>query len=542
VEKTPRQVDRYQAALDYLLGRVNYEKSGHRPYSANHYKLNRMRALLGYLGNPQDRLPTIHIAGTKGKGSTATFLSAIARAAGYKTGLYTSPHFLKIEERFTVDGKQCEPDQLIELVEQLEKAEEKLVSDCGEQATFFELSTALAWLYFEAEKVDLAVIEVGLGGRLDSTNVCSPILTIITSISFDHQAQLGNSIAEIAGEKAGIIKRKIPLVCGARHPEAREVIQRVAVENQSPFLQLGEHFEAIWKSCVMNQDAGERDTTSKNTESKDTASKNTASKDTAKLPTTAVAPISMPTSADLPSADRLLPEARRPVLTSLVDYETQAGELFQILRDVIVGMPGRHQKDNAALAITAAQWLKQLGWSIDPSQIREGLQNAIARGRFEVVGTTPIRIIDTAHNEASIRSLIEAMKDYFPKTRKIVLFAASRDKDIRAMLLELIPAIDLLVITQYRESPRAISIEQLQEIIAEVSSDLALKNPKKISFQPLIAKDPAEAWEMGLQLSGPDDLLCATGSFFFAAELFPVIGLRRFTKLTENNRIADGDN
>jgi dihydrofolate synthase/folylpolyglutamate synthase len=527
VEKTPHQVDRYHAALDYLLGRVNYEKSGHRPYSANHYKLNRMRALLGYLGNPQDRLPTIHIAGTKGKGSTATFLSAIANAAGYKTGLYTSPHFLKIEERFTVDGKQCEPDLLIELVEQLKKAEEKLVSDCGEQATFFELSTALAWLYFEAEKVDLAVIEVGLGGRLDSTNVCSPILTIITSISFDHQAQLGNSIAEIAGEKAGIIKHKIPLVCGARHPEASEVIQRVAVENQSPFLQLGEHFEAIWKCCAVDQDAGERDT---------------EKKDAAKHPATAVDPISMQASTDLPITDRLLPVARRRVLTSLVDYETQAGESFQILKNVIVGMPGRHQKDNAALAITAAQWLKQLGWSIDPSQIREGLQNAIARGRLEVVGTFPIRIIDTAHNEASIRSLIEAMKDYFPNARKIVLFAASRDKDIRAMLSELIPAIDLLVITQYRESPRAISIEQLQEIIAEVSSELALKNPKKISFQPLIAKDPAEAWEMGLQLSGPDDLLCATGSFFFAAELFPVIGLRRFTKLTENNRITDGDN
>jgi dihydrofolate synthase/folylpolyglutamate synthase len=527
VEKTPHQVDRYHAALDFLLGRVNYEKSGHRPYSANHYKLNRMRALLGYLGNPQDRLPTIHIAGTKGKGSTATFLSAIARAAGYKTGLYTSPHFLKIEERFTVDGKQCEPDLLIELVEQLKKAEEKLVSDCGEQATFFELSTALAWLYFEAEKVDLAVIEVGLGGRLDSTNVCSPILTIITSISFDHQAQLGNSIAEIAGEKAGIIKHKIPLVCGARHPEAREVIQRVAVENQAPFLQLGEHFEAIWKYCIVDQDAGERDS---------------QKTDAAKHPTATLNPLSTQASADQPIADRLLPVAHRRVLTSLVDYETQAGEAFQLLTDVIVGMPGRHQKDNAALAITAAQWLKQLGWSIDPSQIREGLQNAIARGRFEVVGTSPIRIIDTAHNEASIRSLVQAMKDYFPNTRKIVLFAASRDKDIRAMLLELIPAIDLLVITQYRESPRAIAIDQLQEIIAEVSSELAAKNRKKISFQPLIAKDPAEAWEMGLQLSGPDDLLCATGSFFFAAELFPVIGLRRFTKLTENNRITDGDN
>lgn len=532
MEKTPHQVDRYQAALEYLLGRVNYEKSGHRPYSANHYKLNRMRALLEYLGNPQDRLATVHIAGTKGKGSTATFLSEIARAAGYKTGLYTSPHFLKIEERFTVDGKQCDPEQLIELVEQLKKAEEKLVSDCGEQATFFELSTALAWLYFEAEKVDLAIIEVGLGGRLDSTNVCSPILTIITSISFDHQAQLGNTIAQIAGEKAGIIKHEIPLVCGARHPDAREVIQRVAVENQSPFLQLGEHFEGTWKCCVVDPDAEEANTATDNTATTNTGECNAVTEEPARIQS----------NADLPIADRLLPTPRRRVLTSHINYETKTGEPFQNLKDVIVGMPGRHQKDNAALAITAAQWLKQLGWSIDPSQIREGLQNAIARGRFEVVGTSPIRIIDTAHNEASIRSLVEAMRDYFPDTRKIVLFAASRDKDIRAMLLELIPAIDLLVITQYRESPRAIAIEQLEEIIAEVSSELKLKNPKKISLQPLIAKDPAEAWEMGLQLSGPDDLLCATGSFFFAAELFPVIGLRRFTKLTENNRIADGDN
>ncbi|MEY4566629.1 MAG: hypothetical protein RLY14_1599 [Planctomycetota bacterium] len=516
MEKTPHQADRYHAALDYLLGRVNYEKSGHRPYSANHYKLNRMQALLGYLGNPQDRLPTIHIAGTKGKGSTATFISEIARAAGYKTGLYTSPHFLKIEERFTVDGKQCDPDPLIELIEQLKKAEETLISDCGEQATFFELSTALAWLYFEAEKVDLAIIEVGLGGRLDSTNVCSPILTIITSISFDHQAQLGNTIAQIAGEKAGIIKNKIPLICGARHSDAREVIQRVAVENQAPFLQLGEDFEATWKCCIQD---------------KHTESSHATVDDPAKRQTAAAKPL----------VDRLLPSACRRVLTSLVDYETQAGEPFQDLTKVIVGMPGRHQRDNAALAITAAQWLNQLGWAIDPQKIREGLASAIARGRFEVVGTSPVRIIDTAHNEASIRSLVEAMNDYFPETRKIVLFAASRDKDIRAMLLELIPAIDLLVITQYRESPRAITIEQLQEIIADVSSELALKNPQKISLRPLIAKDPAEAWEMGLQLSGPDDLLCATGSFFFAAELFPVIGLRRFTSLTENNRIAEGD-
>ena len=161
----------YAAAIEFLLGRVNFEKTGHKPYSIKNYKLDRMRLLLQSLGDPQKRLPTIHIAGTKGKGSTANYLSEILRAAGFRVGLFTSPHFLQLEERFTVDGKFCPPELLVQLVQQMQACEQILVEQTGENATFFDLSTALAWLYFAHQQVDVVVLEVGLGGRLDSTNV-----------------------------------------------------------------------------------------------------------------------------------------------------------------------------------------------------------------------------------------------------------------------------------------------------------------------------------------------------------------------------------
>lgn len=478
----------YEQALEFLLGRVNFEKTGHKPYSANHYKLARMQLLLEWLGDPQKRLPTIHIAGTKGKGSTATYIAEILREAGYRVGLFTSPHFLKLEERFTVDGQFCPPGLLVELVERLKVVEEKLVRETGENATFFELSTALAWLFFEFSQVDAVVLEVGLGGRLDSTNVCSPLLTIITSISLDHQAQLGNTIALIAGEKAGIIKPGVPVICGARHPEAVEVILGKAAENHAPVRQLGVDFDATWSGSVM---------------------------------------------AHRRQADEI------PSLFGKIDYSEK--EASFCMADVTLGMPGKHQVDNAAIAIAAGHWLAEMGWSIREAQLRRGLQAAKARGRFQLVGLSPFRIIDTAHNEASIVSLAEAMQDYFPGARRVVIFAASRDKEIKVMLSELLAAANVLVLTQYRENPRAVPIAQLQEIVADLVATPEFLFQKKMVAHTIMAKDPAEAYEMGLQLCGPDDLLCATGSFFLAAELFPIIGLRRFERLTENNRNAEGD-
>jgi len=497
-QEQPEPAPGYNQALEFLLGRVNFEKTGHKPYSASHYKLSRMRMLLQWLGNPQLRLPTIHIAGTKGKGSTATYLFEILRAAGHRVGLFTSPHLLKLEERFTVDGEYCPADLLVRLVERLREVEDKLMEETGEKATFFELSTALAWLYFEAAQVDAVVLEVGLGGRLDSTNVCAPLLTIITSISLDHQAQLGNTITLIAGEKGGIIKQQIPVICGARHPDASDVIVRKATECQAPIRCIGVDFDARW--------GGSKLTPLESTPPQIPSPESTSS-----------------------SAERLLPK-----LTGQIDYyEKATGFAFA---NVTLGMPGKHQSDNASIAIAATRWLIELGWRIDESQLRQGLIRARARGRFELVGVAPFRIIDTAHNEASIVSLVEALKDYFPQSRRVVIFAASRDKDLRVMLRELIQATDILILTQYRENPRAVPASQLQEIVSELIASEEFLFQKKMLAHTVITKDPAEAYEVGLQLCGPDDLLCATGSFFLAAELFPIIGLRRFERLTENNR------
>ena len=488
----------YAAAIEFLLGRVNFEKTGHKPYSIKNYKLDRMRLLLQSLGDPQKRLPTIHIAGTKGKGSTANYLSEILRAAGFRVGLFTSPHFLQLEERFTVDGKFCPPELLVQLVQQMQACEQILVEQTGENATFFDLSTALAWLYFAHQQVDVVVLEVGLGGRLDSTNVCSPILTIITSISLDHQAQLGNTIALIAGEKAGIIKGNVPVLCGARHPDAVQVIEQIAHASKAPLRKIGYHFDAQWRLQ---------------------------------------SPVTQPDSlaATPPHSATFNP----PRLLGEIDYR-ETSPPFSI-EQLKLGMPGRHQADNAAVALAAGRWLIELGWQIETSHLQAGLANAFARGRFELVGTAPPRIIDTAHNEASITSLIETMQDYFPNYRRVVIFAASRDKDLPVMLKALIAAADILILTQYRENPRAFPVAQLQELVADLVATGQVSSQKKMLAHTLIAKDPAEAYEMGLQLCGPDDLLCATGSFFLAAELFPIIGLRRFEKLTENERINDGE-
>ncbi len=191
--------DRRQA-IDFLLGRINYERWADVPYGQRHLKLD----------SPDAGMPIVHVAGTKGKGSTSAMIGAMLSAAGYKTGLFSSPHLQRLEERFSVDGVLLPEDDLVALVAQLRTA--TLAMDrAAEEAkdntlrpTFFELITALALMYFAQQKVDIAVMEVGLGGRLDSTNVCQPIVTVITSISFDHTKQLGNTLGKIAREKAGM--------------------------------------------------------------------------------------------------------------------------------------------------------------------------------------------------------------------------------------------------------------------------------------------------------------------------------------------------
>ncbi len=215
----------YDEAIAFWFGSINYEVRSATPEDL---KLERMRAFLRGLGNPHARLRIVHITGTKGKGSTAAMLGAVLQAAGYRVGLFTSPHLVHVEERMQVDGVPIRREELAALMEQLAPVVRAFAGGPESTPTFFEISTALGFLHFVQRRVEIAIVEVGLGGRFDSTNVCQPLVSILTTVGLDHMAQLGNTVEEIAFQKAGIIKRGVPVVSGVWEPAARRVIETVA--------------------------------------------------------------------------------------------------------------------------------------------------------------------------------------------------------------------------------------------------------------------------------------------------------------------------
>lgn len=235
----------YTKALDYLYSYVDYSLKHSSELAKAEFNLDRMFALMEELGNPQAKYPIIHVAGTKGKGSVSALCASALQAAGYKTGLYTSPHLLDYVERIQVNGQPISHEQMIELVDEIKPAVAKIP-----KLTTFEITTALGFLAFARNDVTAAVIEVGLGGRLDATNIVTPKVSVITSLSYDHMAVLGDTLAKIAGEKAGIIKPEIPVVSAPQTEEALEVLQRVARENDCPFVLIGEDvkFERLTSS------------------------------------------------------------------------------------------------------------------------------------------------------------------------------------------------------------------------------------------------------------------------------------------------------
>ena len=224
----------YNRALDYLYSHVDYSLKKSSELAKAHFELGRMRELMALLGNPQETYPTIHVAGTKGKGSTSALMASALTAAGYKTGLYTSPHLQDYAERIQVDGQPISHAQLVELVEEIEPAVARIP-----KLTTFEITTALGFLYFARQKADVAVIEVGLGGRLDATNILTPRVSVITSLSYDHMAVLGSTLALIAGEKAGIIKPGIPVVSTPQPDEALAVLEQISAERNAPLTLVG---------------------------------------------------------------------------------------------------------------------------------------------------------------------------------------------------------------------------------------------------------------------------------------------------------------
>ncbi|MCA9145177.1 MAG: bifunctional folylpolyglutamate synthase/dihydrofolate synthase [Planctomycetaceae bacterium] len=459
---------KYQSALEFLYGRINYERTDRGVPGGSQLKLDRMQQLLDALGNPQESLKAVHIAGTKGKGSTAEMIACALTAAGFRTGLYTSPHLEKLEERISIDGADCTSAELVKLVEAVRPAVAELDQKTAKEdglgnPTFFEITTAMAMLHFVDHGVDVAVLEVGLGGRLDSTNVCRPVVTVITSISFDHIQQLGNTLAAIAREKAGIVKPAIPLICGVTQSEPLNVIQQIAVERGARIYQIGEDFGYRYAPPLRNS----------------------------------------------------------PNLSGgVIDYRdslSRDGTQFDAVR---VGMLGSHQASNAAIAIATLRRMQEDGWNVPEPAIRDGIANARCTARIEVLSREPTVIVDTAHNLASIEALLSALDESFDDQHRLLIFAATRDKDVSGMLRLLLPRFETVILTRYVENPRGVAPERLLELVERLRDEL----------QPvpsvIVCDSPSAAWEKAQATATPEHLVCISGSFFLAAEMRPMIETR----------------
>lgn len=458
------------------MGRINYERTAFVPYQERQLKLDRMRQLLTRLGQPDAGMKIVHVAGTKGKGSTSAMIAAMLTAAGFRTGLFSSPHLERIEERFAVDGLPCSAEELVALVNRLapivRAMDEEAAAD-GDAAggpTYFEITTAIALLHFVEQQVDAAVLEVGLGGRLDSTNVCLPVVSVITSISFDHTRQLGSTLAAIAREKAGIIKPGVPVVSGVIDAEPQAVIAEIAREHGCRLIQIGHDFDYEY---VGAQRAG------------------------------------------VASSLKLAGARMNRAWGAHIAFTYSIPGQDQHLENLALAMPGRHQAANAAVALAAIAELRHQGWCISNDAIRSGLSQAVMPGRVEIRWGDPVVVLDTAHNPASARALVDALAELPSAARSTLILSVSYDKDVLAIVRELAPHFDRMVVTQYRENPRAVPAEELLKIVGQVSAG----KPMEIVLCPT----PKSAWRFATESCVPGEWVCIAGSFYLAAELRPLI-------------------
>lgn len=454
-------METYEHAIEFLFGRINYERALSGSYSTSDFKLDRMRQLLSLLGEPQQRLPAVHVAGTKGKGSTAVMVARILQAAGYRVGLFTSPHISAFEERMTVDGVPPRPEVLVELARRLAGPVASMDGSPGPMSpTYFELATALAWLYFSECGADVAVLEVGLGGRLDATNVCNTEAAVITNISRDHTALLGSTLAEIAAEKAGIIKPEVPVVSGVMDDEARCIVEHVCREQGAKLFQLGRELRYRCR-----EDAGLQPT---------------------------VAPA----------------ESARGSNLGRVDVETP----WRSWPAVPMRLIGEHQARNTALAVGVVDVLRERGWRVPSRSVYDGLANVDWPLRIETVRNEPLVIVDAAHNWASMAALLKTLKASVRARRRILVFGSTKDKDVWGLLRQVLPEFDTVIVTQYLNNPRAVPAAEVCRMVETISD-----------YPVHLATDPASAWKIASRLSTPEDLICVTGSFFIAAEMREII-------------------
>lgn len=449
----------YQDALAYLYSLSDFERGG--PFShAPEENLPREARLLAALGNPQQRYNCTLIAGTKGKGSTAACIECVLREAGLRTGLYTQPDLHTFRERMRVNGRLISEAEVAEMVSELRVAVEQIerLHEFGPYITY-EVATALALLYFARQQVEHAVLEVGLGGRLDATNVTQPLVSVIASISYDHMQILGNTLTEIATEKAGIIKTGGIVVTSAQSPEALLAIASVSHARQAKLVRVGAPGDDPAQAAV---DAGL-----------------------------------------LPAINYRYTLEERAV--EFQRFTVLAPE--QVYSGLEIPLAGQHQLENATLALATLETLREKGvaWEIDA--LRQGLRNVFWPARIEVVAHDPAIIVDGAHNTDSMQKLLLALQASFHWHRLFVVLGVARDKDLPGIVRAL-SAIDVVILTRMA-NPRAASIEQLQALFEQYAPRV----------QVYTSETSDAAMNLAIDLAESADLICATGSLYLAAEV-----------------------
>jgi dihydrofolate synthase/folylpolyglutamate synthase len=389
----------YDSSVRYLLS-LGRELAAPTQAAAAKFDLENITVLAERLGHPERAYPSVHIAGTNGKGSTAAFLESVLRGAGFRTGLNTSPHLEKINERMRINGKEISDTAFAETFTRMQILVEELLAAGKLRAhpTYFECVTAIAFEYFARERVEFGVFEVGLGGRLDATNILSPIVTIITRIDFDHENFLGHSLKEIASEKAGILKPGVPLVLAEQGAEAREVILARARELACPVIEPAQIFRV-----------------------------------------------------DQESLQNGLARAR---IT-----EADSGKVF----DLAPSLPGRFQLQNALNAAAAAHLLQNRGFQISQEAITLGIANTVWPGRLEKLQSSPDVYFDGAHNPGAARELAHFLEQNFSGRKIFLIYATLRDKAVDEVAGLLFPHATEVIFTAPRTS-RAVSAAQLAEI------------------------------------------------------------------------------
>jgi dihydrofolate synthase/folylpolyglutamate synthase len=397
----------YQSALTFLDSVANYEKMTRVGYNASNFNLARMHRLLAAVDNPHKVLRSVHVAGTKGKGSTCMMLASMLANCGMKIGLYTSPHLIDLRERIQISGEMISEADFTRLVSRLAPIIKRQERD---EPTFFEIMTALAFLHYVEKGVDLAVIETGLGGRLDSTNVLKPEVCAITSISYDHVKQLGRTLALIAEEKAGIFKPGVPAVSSPQAAEVREVLARVAEKVKAPLKFTGRDIEFSYR---------------------------------------------------FESSRASGPQTRVSLITPNSRFE-----------HLPVPLPGDHQAINCGLALSIMTVLKEKGFPIDDQKAIEGLAKAHMPGRMEVIHQDPRIMVDGAHNAASVEALMRAIGQNVSYDSMVVIFGCRSDKDIPGMLDHIQLGADKVIFTT-TGSPRSADPAELSAQYVERSGKMA---------------------------------------------------------------------